>query len=128
MSINYADAKVQSNHIPPAVEQGEYRTPRPQDLGVMATNCPCNLDSICEHDCCVEALRAIHNERLARVKDSVTRDSADQSRLSVSSYGSMDSLNGQALVSPVGPTGDRQPLLSAKRNLVSLVDLAVVLQ
>ena len=73
----------------------------------MATNCPCSLDSICEKDCCVEALRAIHRERLAKVKDSVTKES----KFSVSSYGSMDNRD------------DRQPLLTAKRNLVSLVDL-----
>lgn len=106
------------HHIPPAPlgMQGEYQAPRPQDLGVMATKCPCSMDSACKQDCCVDALRGHKEHAVVRVKD---RNSTD----CVTSYGSMDGLDGGCMmVSPVDPKRgeDSEPLLNSERSLVRL--------
>lgn len=97
---------------------GEFGT-----LGTVATDsCPCVMDESCEQDCCIEALRASHEERLRRlnVTDSARR-ALHADGTSLSSYGSIDGLNGK-LVTPVDPMegDDREPLLITERDFVSV--------
>lgn len=93
--------------------------------------CPCELDVSCEQDCCIEALRATHRARVARINPTSAASSKplNEDRVSISSYGSLDSLNEHMLVGGPHPKGmeegggggeeDKEPLLNQQRNLVS---------
>jgi hypothetical protein len=86
--------------------------------------CPCYRDMACEQDCCVQALRVVHAERLERIGNSAGPLRKQMDGLSISSYGSIDSLNGHMLTSPVlsGMDEDREPLLNSERELVSMLE------
>ena len=95
-------------------------------------DCPCELNTACKEKCCVDTVRELNKEKLARVRDLQAKEAC-----SPSSYGSIDSTNtnGRPMRSPVacddiktGGWGRRSseeedsvttPLIKSPRHLVS---------
>ncbi len=75
---------------------------------VMVDGCPCDLDSTCQQQCCVETIQAMHRARVEKINSQPGLIRGRKG--SNSSYGSMDSTGsgskgaGGQMVSPVGST------------------------
>lgn len=123
-----------AKHMPQA-DVGLASSPVSPTISELVNGCPCEQKEICEEDCCVSKLRAVHRSRVDKLNSQSTLHHKREN--SGSSYGSLDNVH--PMLSPVasvninqsreeageeegeGESSDEHLLSVTQRDLVSVL-------